>query len=90
MQVNLRKVLAWAVALVMLCTLLPLSAVVSAANVDVLTNGNFETGNGNGWKLESGTSVTPAAPVAPAVAPSYQTASANDFEEITDDEDLPF
>ncbi len=43
-----------------------------------------------GSKAESGTSVTPAAQVAPAVAPSYQTASANDFEEITDDEDLPF
>ena len=43
-----------------------------------------------GSKAESGTSSTPAAPVAPAVAPSYQTATANDFEEITDDEDLPF
>ena len=43
-----------------------------------------------GSKAESGTSVTPAAHVAPAVAPSYQTATANDFEEITDDEDLPF
>ena len=43
-----------------------------------------------GSKAESGTSVTPAPQVAPAVAPAYQTASANDFEEITDDEDLPF
>ena len=43
-----------------------------------------------GSKAESGTSVTPAPQVAPAVAPSYQTATANDFEEITDDEDLPF
>ncbi|MBE6786106.1 MAG: single-stranded DNA-binding protein [Ruminococcaceae bacterium] len=43
-----------------------------------------------GSKAESGTSATPAAHVAPAVAPSYQTATANDFEEITDDEDLPF
>lgn len=43
-----------------------------------------------GSKAESGTSATPAANVAPAVAPSYQTATANDFEEITDDEDLPF
>ena len=43
-----------------------------------------------GSKAESGTSATPAAQVAPAVAPSYQTATANDFEEITDDEDLPF
>ena len=43
-----------------------------------------------GSKAESGTSVTPAAQVAPAAAPSYQTATANDFEEITDDEDLPF
>ena len=66
---------------------------------------NYEDKNGNkrtafevlarevsfcGSKAETGTSVTPAAPVAPAVAPSYQTASANDFEEITDDEDLPF
>ena len=43
-----------------------------------------------GSKAEGGTSVTPAPQVAPAVAPSYQTATANDFEEITDDEDLPF
>ncbi len=43
-----------------------------------------------GSKAESGTSVTPAPAVAPAVAPSYQTAVASDFEEITDDEDLPF
>lgn len=43
-----------------------------------------------GSKAEGGSSATPAAQVAPAVAPSYQTASANDFEEITDDEDLPF
>mgnify|MGYP003289930670 CR=1 FL=1 len=43
-----------------------------------------------GSKAESGTSATPAAQVAPAVAPSFQTATANDFEEITDDEDLPF
>ena len=43
-----------------------------------------------GSKAESGTSVSPAPQVAPAVAPSFQTATANDFEEITDDEDLPF
>ena len=43
-----------------------------------------------GSKAEGGTSVTPAPQVAPAVAPSYQTANASDFEEITDDEDLPF
>lgn len=43
-----------------------------------------------GSKAETGTSSAPAAQAAPAVAPSYQTASANDFEEITDDEDLPF
>ena len=58
MQTKLRKALAVLVTLAMLCTLLPLSALVSAANADMLTNGNFETGDGNGWKLESGTSVT--------------------------------
>ncbi len=58
MQNNLRKVLAVVLTVAMLCTLLPLSSLVSAANVDLLQNGNFETGNGNGWKLESGTSVT--------------------------------
>lgn len=31
-----------------------------------------------------------AAPAAPAQAPAYQSAATNDFEEITDDEDLPF
>lgn len=43
-----------------------------------------------GSKAENGTSATPAPQAAPAVAPSYQTANASDFEEITDDEDLPF
>ncbi len=60
MQNNLRKVLALLMAVAMLCTLLPMNTLVSAADVDVLTNGNFETGNGDGWKLESGTSVTTA------------------------------
>lgn len=31
-----------------------------------------------------------SAPAAPAQAPAYQTAVPGDFEEITDDEDLPF
>ena len=43
-----------------------------------------------GSKAESATSAAPVAPAAPAVTPSYQTAVAGDFEEITDDEDLPF
>lgn len=44
-----------------------------------------------GSKAESGTTggaYSQAA--APAQAPAYQTANASDFEEITDDEDLPF
>lgn len=32
----------------------------------------------------------PVAPVAAAVPPSYQSATPSDFEEIEDDEDLPF
>ena len=40
-----------------------------------------------GSKAETG-SVAPAA--APAQAPTYQTATPSDFEEIEDDEDLPF
>lgn len=63
---------------------------------------NYEDKNGNkrtafeilarevsfcGSKAETGTqaSVNPAAP-----APAYQTAVPSDFEEITDDDDLPF
>lgn len=44
-----------------------------------------------GSKAETGTS-NPAftAPSAAAPAPAYQTAAPSDFEEITDDEDLPF
>ena len=62
MKNTLRRALSWLTCLAMLCTLLPLSAIsVAAANVDVLVNGNFETGNGNGWKLESGSTVTSAA-----------------------------
>ena len=40
-----------------------------------------------GSKSETGTTA-PVSPAAPA--PSYQTAAPGDFEEITDDEDLPF
>ena len=58
MQTKLRKVLAILSVMAMLCTLLPLSALVTAADVEMLTNGNFESGNANGWTLDSGTSVT--------------------------------
>ncbi|MBQ9841554.1 MAG: carbohydrate binding domain-containing protein [Clostridia bacterium] len=59
MQTKLRKALAVLATLTMLCTLLPLGAMsVAAADVDLLVNGDFETGNGNGWTLESGTSVS--------------------------------
>ena len=44
-----------------------------------------------GSKSETGTgSFNQSAPAAPAQAPAYQSAAVNDFEEITDDEDLPF
>lgn len=45
-----------------------------------------------GSKSETGTSGGSYAPAAaaPAQAPVYQTAVPGDFEEITDDEDLPF
>lgn len=39
-----------------------------------------------GSKADTGS----AAPAAPAQAPTYQTAVPSDFEEIDDDEDLPF
>ncbi len=42
-----------------------------------------------GSKAETGTSNYNAAAAA-APAPTYQTAAPSDFEEITDDEDLPF
>ena len=41
-----------------------------------------------GSKAETGTVASAAA--APAQAPAYQTAAPSDFEEIEDDEDLPF
>ena len=44
-----------------------------------------------GSKAETGTgNYNPAPAAAAAPAPSYQTAAPGDFEEITDDEDLPF
>ena len=49
MQTKLHKALAVLLTLAMLCTLLPLS--VAAADVEMLVNGNFETGNANGWTL---------------------------------------
>ncbi len=67
---------------------------------------NYEDKNGNkrtafeviarevsfcGSKAETGTgNYNPASVSAAAPAPSYQTAAPGDFEEITDDEDLPF
>ena len=66
---------------------------------------NYEDKNGNkrtafevsardvrfcGSKAETGTGNYNPAPAAAAPAPSYQTAAPSDFEEITDDEDLPF
>ena len=58
MRISMRKALALLATLAMLCTLLPLSAMVTAADVEMLTNGNFESGNANGWTLDSGSSVT--------------------------------
>ena len=43
-----------------------------------------------GSKSETGTNTAFAAPAQAAPAPAYQTAVPGDFEEITDDEDLPF
>ena len=48
---------------------------------------NVREASFTGPKADSGTQ---AAPAAPAQAPAYQSAATNDFEEITDDEDLPF
>ena len=58
MQIKLRKVLAMLSVLAMLCTLLPLA--VFAADAEMLTNGDFETGDATGWTLDSGSSVTDA------------------------------
>ena len=70
-----------------------------------LQSNNFEDKNGNkrvayeivadqisfcGSKAETGTVANVAPVSAAAPAPSYQTAVPGDFEEITDDEDLPF
>lgn len=44
-----------------------------------------------GSKAETGASASAfTAPAPAAAAPAYQTAAPSDFEEITDDEDLPF
>ena len=43
-----------------------------------------------GSKNDNAPAAAPAVTAAPAAAPAYQTANANDFEEITDDGDLPF
>ena len=48
---------------------------------------NVREASFTGAKAEGGNQ---GAPAAPAQAPAYQSAATNDFEEITDDEDLPF
>lgn len=52
---------------------------------------NVREASFTGSKSETGTGgYNQAAPAAPAQAPAYQSAATSDFEEITDDEDLPF
>lgn len=61
MQIKLRKVLALLSCLAMLCTLLPLGVLsVVAEDIELLTNGDFETGDATGWTLQSSSSVTDA------------------------------
>ncbi len=50
---QLRKPLAMLLALLMLCTVLPLSGLVSAAGENLLVNGDFEAGNTNWTNLVS-------------------------------------
>ena len=48
---KMRKILAVLACVAMLCTVLPLGALVSAASTDgFVTNGDFETGDLTGWK----------------------------------------
>ena len=57
MRVKLRKALAVLTAVLMLCALLPLGAMsVSAAQVNLITNGDFENGT-TGWIASDGASV---------------------------------
>ena len=55
MYKHLRKVLAWVSALLMLCTLLPLSAIAVSAETNLIVNDDFETGTigstPNNWKV---------------------------------------
>lgn len=51
---------------------------------------NVREANFCGSKAESGTSGYSQTNAATVQAPAYQTANSADFEEITDDEDLPF
>ena len=47
---KLRKLIAVLAAMLMLCSLIPAGAMVSAAAVNLIENGDFETGNFNtGW-----------------------------------------
>ena len=48
---KMRKILAVLACVAMLCTVLPMGALVSAASNDgFVTNGDFETGDLTGWK----------------------------------------
>ncbi len=56
-KMNMKKALALLASLLMLCTLIPLSAILATADVNnLVVNGDFENGT-NGWAVNAGASI---------------------------------
>ena len=58
MKTNMRKLLALLVTIAMLCTTVPFGALVSAADGNLVKNGDFESGTTDNWSNDAGNGFT--------------------------------
>ena len=60
MKKNVSKILALLAVVAMLCSVLPMGAMVATAATNLITNGDFESGS-TGWDMQFGTAADPTA-----------------------------